>query len=72
MEKKKEDDRFMTLQREPDAFPWTCKLVKTYLAGMQWSGRLGGLDLLIVCLSGHPPLVRQAWGEAAASDQQML
>lgn len=67
-----EEDIFMTLHREPDAFPWTCKLVKTYLAGTQWSGCLGGLDLLIVCPSGHPPLVQQAWGEAAASDRQML
>lgn len=62
----------MTLHREPDAFPQTCKSGKTYLAGTQWSGCLGGLDLLIVCLSGHPPLVHRAWGEAAASDQQML
>lgn len=67
-----EEDRFMTMQRQPDPFPRTCKLVKTYLAGMQWSGCLGGLDLLIVCPSGHPLLVQQAWEGAAASDQQML
>lgn len=72
IEKKMEENRFTTLHSEADAFPRTCKLVKTYLAGTQRSGCLGGLDLLIVCLSGHPPLGWQAWGEAAASDQQML
>lgn len=67
-----EEDIFMTLQREPEAFPWIGKLAKAYLAGMQWSGCLGGMDLLTACLSGQPPLVQQAWSEAAASDQQML
>lgn len=39
---------------------------------MQWSGCLGGMGSLTACLSGQPPLVQQAWGEAAASDQQRL
>lgn len=67
-----EEDIFMTLQREPEAFPWIGKLAKAYLAGMPWSGCLGGMDLLTACLSGQPPLAQQAWSEAAASDQQRL
>jgi len=67
-----EEDRLMTLHSQPDAFPWKCKWVKTYLAVTPWSGCLGGPDWLIACPSGHLPLVQQAWREAAASDQQML
>lgn len=69
---KMEGDIFMTLQREPEALPWTGRLAKAYLAGMQGSGCSAGMDLLTACLSGQPPLVQQAWGEAAASDQQRL
>lgn len=50
----------------------TCISWPVYLSGMQWSGCSWGLDLLIVCLWGHPPLFQQAWGESAASGQQML
>lgn len=70
--KKMEEDTFMTLQREPEALPGTGKLAKAYLAGMQGSGCSGGMGLLTSCLSAQPPLVLQAWGEAAASDQQRL
>lgn len=67
-----EEDVFVTLQKEPEALPWTGRLAKAYLAGMQGSGCSGGMDLLTACPSGQPPLVQQAWGEAAASDQQRL
>lgn len=43
-----EEDRFMTLHGLTS--PQMYKLVKKYLSGMQWSGCLGGLDLLIACL----------------------